>query len=76
MPNTKTKIPAKEFLVGSISAGADLSAVRSYLHQDEKFSPSLTEDFLSVPASIKAAVLPSKYKSIYLSREQNLDSKY
>lgn len=63
--------PAKGFLVGGISAGANFSAVLPHLYRDDKLSPPLTGVFLSIPACIAPDVLPPKYKKVYLSREQN-----
>lgn len=63
--------PAKGFLVGGVSAGANFSAVLPHLYRDDKLSPPLTGVFLSIPACIAPDVLPPKYKDVYLSREQN-----
>ncbi|KAG4025255.1 hypothetical protein MFRU_062g00080 [Monilinia fructicola] len=66
--------PRKGFLVGGISAGANFSAVVSHLYRDEKLSPPLTGVYLSIPPVVSHKVVPEKYKSTYLSYEQNKDA--
>ena len=61
----------KGFVVGGISAGANLVAVISHLYRDDHLSPPLTGIYLSVPAVLSPEVVPAKYKDQYLSREQN-----
>jgi len=63
--------PVKGFLVGGISAGANFAAIVSHLYANDKLSPPLSGSYLSIPATIAPEVLPSKYKDVYLSREQN-----
>lgn len=66
--------PAKGFLVGGISAGANFGAVVTHLYRDDVLSPPLTGAFLSIPACIGPNVVPEKYKDVYLSREQNKEA--
>lgn len=63
--------PKKGFIVGGISAGANFSAVISHLARDEHLSPSLTGVYLSIPAVVDPNSMPEKYKSEFLSHEQN-----
>ncbi|KUJ23210.1 alpha/beta-hydrolase [Mollisia scopiformis] len=66
--------PKKGFLVGGISAGANFTAVVTHLYRDDKLSPPLTGAYLSIPACMAAELCPEKYKSVWLSREQNKDA--
>ncbi|KAF4631418.1 hypothetical protein G7Y89_g6710 [Cudoniella acicularis] len=66
--------PEKGFLVGGISAGANLAAVVSYLWRDNKMSPSLTGQYLSIPAVCTPEAMPSKYQDFCFSMEQNKDA--
>ncbi|QSZ29256.1 hypothetical protein DSL72_003768 [Monilinia vaccinii-corymbosi] len=66
--------PNKGFLVGGISAGANFASVVSHLYRDEKVSPPLTGVYLSIPPVIPHQTVPGKYKSTYLSYEQNKDA--
>jgi acetyl esterase/lipase len=63
--------PSAGFIVGGTSAGGNLSAVMLYLARDAPLSPPLTGAFLSVPAVLHEAAVPSKYSSGYLSMQQN-----
>lgn len=64
--------PKKGFLVGGISAGANFSAVITHMYRDDKLSPPITGTYLSIPPCISTEDLcPSKYKHLWLSREQN-----
>ncbi|TKA74431.1 hypothetical protein B0A49_02859 [Cryomyces minteri] len=63
--------PSKGFVVGGISAGGNMAAVCGHLARDEKLSPPLTGLFLSIPALLPKEAVPEKYKSKYLSLEQN-----
>ncbi|EDN92848.1 hypothetical protein SS1G_08713 [Sclerotinia sclerotiorum 1980 UF-70] len=63
--------PSKGFLVGGISAGANFASIVSHLYRDDNISPPLTGVYLSIPPIIPEKVVPEKYKSVYLSLEQN-----
>ena len=63
--------PSLGFVVGGTSAGGNLTAVLSHLARDEKLSPPLTGQYLSIPALLPPAVVPEKYKEFHLSSEQN-----
>lgn len=58
-------------MVGGTSAGGNLTAVLAHLARDEKLSPPLTGQYLSIPAMLPESVVPEKYKEFYLSHEQN-----
>jgi acetyl esterase/lipase len=62
---------AKGFIVGGISAGANLAAVSSHLYCDEMPGPPLTGVYLSIPTLLDPPSVAAKYKDVYLSREQN-----
>lgn len=66
-------IPKKGFLVGGVSAGANLAIVISHHYCDEGLSPPLTGQYLSIPTVCGSEPLPSKYKDIYLAQKQNND---
>lgn len=66
--------PDKAFIIGGISAGANISAVISHLYRDDKISPPLTGVYLSVPSALSPEVVPERFKSEYNSREQNADA--
>lgn len=64
--------PSKGFVVGGTSAGGNISAVLSILARDEKLSPPLTGQYLSIPAVVPSKkYVPEKYQHMYLSMEQN-----
>lgn len=66
--------PAKGFIVGGISAGANLAIVVTHLYRDDKRAPPLTGQYLSIPPTCVPQALPEKYKQFYLSRQQNKDA--
>jgi acetyl esterase/lipase len=63
--------PKKGFLVGGVSSGANFATVISHLYRDDKLSPPLTGVYLAAPPIVSANSVPRKYKSVWLSREQN-----
>jgi acetyl esterase/lipase len=63
--------PSEGFVVGGSSAGGNLAAVVTHLARNEKLSPPLTGQFLSAPLLLPPKVVPEKYKSQYISYEQN-----
>lgn len=67
--------PSKGFVIGGVSAGANISAVIAQQHLKQGISPPLTGIWLSVPwlFSSKESV-PEKYKDQWFSREQNKDA--
>ncbi|KAG0649279.1 AB hydrolase superfamily [Hyphodiscus hymeniophilus] len=65
--------PEKGFIVGGVSAGANLAAVVTHLYLGEKLEPMISGQYLSIPSICEPGGLPEKYKDMYLSREQNKD---
>jgi acetyl esterase/lipase len=65
---------AKAFIIGGISAGANICAVISHLYRDEKISPPLTGVYLSIPSLFSPEVVPERFKDQYHSLEQNANA--
>lgn len=65
--------PSVGFVVGGTSAGGNITAVIAHLARDEKLSPPLTGQYLSIPALVPSNRVPEKYKHLYLSMAQNVD---
>lgn len=66
--------PKKGYILGGVSAGANLAIVVSHLYRDSKILPPITGQYLSIPPVCDPEALPVKYKDNYLSREQNKDA--
>lgn len=62
------------FVVGGVSAGANLAAVTAQRWADERREPRLTAAWLSIPLLFEAALVPDEYRGAWLSREQNADA--
>lgn len=63
--------PTKGFIVGGISAGANLACTVTHLARDEGMLPKLTGVYLSIPSLLSPQAVPDKLKSEYTSREEN-----
>ena len=63
--------PSAGFIVGGVSAGGQLAAITAHLAKDEKLSRPLTGQWLCVPLVLAEGIVPEKYKSHWISREQN-----
>jgi hypothetical protein len=63
--------PKLGFIVTGVSAGANFAAIVSLLARDHELSPPLTGTFLSAVPAISRDAVPDKYKSSWLSYEQN-----
>ncbi|CAM5998902.1 unnamed protein product [Sphagnum balticum] len=63
--------PRLGFIIGGISAGANLAAVAAHLYKSDKRSPPLTGQYLSIPTTCDPSAVPPEHKAVYLSREQN-----
>ena len=63
--------PTKGFIMGGASAGACLTAVLSRQFQDQKLAYPLTGQWLNVPPCLDLGSCPDKYKSYFISPEQN-----
>ncbi|KAF2100849.1 Alpha/beta hydrolase fold-3 [Rhizodiscina lignyota] len=66
--------PAKCFIVGGTSAGANLSNVVAHLARDEGLEPPLTGVHLMVPSCCPPEVMPEKYKARCKSMEKNANA--
>ena len=66
--------PTAGFIIGGTSAGANLSASIAHLARDLPLKPPLTGQFLSCGVYISPQHVPSKYKTLYLSYDQNADA--
>ncbi|KAH6664846.1 Alpha/Beta hydrolase protein [Halenospora varia] len=66
--------PKKGFVVGGVSAGANLACAIAHLYRDEKMQPRLTGQYLSIVTVCDPAALPEKYEGFIFSREQNKDA--
>ena len=67
--------PAKGFVIGGISAGANLSAVVGTQYVEEGHTPALTGLWLSVPSIFAdPALVPEEYREFYQARKQNADA--
>ena len=62
------------FVVAGISAVANIAAVISHLHRDEKLQPPLTGVYQSIPSPMSPENVPKKYRDQHQSREQNKDA--
>ncbi|PYH48551.1 alpha/beta hydrolase [Aspergillus saccharolyticus JOP 1030-1] len=66
--------PDTGFIVGGVSAGATMTAVVAQMLAEEKFSPPLTGQWLSVPNLFCSENVPERYRHLWLSRRQNTDA--
>lgn len=66
--------PSKGFIVGGVSAGGGLAAVLSRKAQEHPLAHPLTGQWLCIPTIMDKNSCPEKYKSLYLSQEQNSDA--
>ncbi|KAI9932507.1 hypothetical protein ASPWEDRAFT_190461 [Aspergillus wentii DTO 134E9] len=65
---------SKGWVVGGISAGANLSAVSAQRALTQKLSSPITGLSLCIPLTITPESVPSKYKHLWLSRDQNANA--
>ncbi|KAK5686661.1 hypothetical protein LTS10_002784 [Elasticomyces elasticus] len=67
--------PSKGFVLGGVSAGANISAVIAQKSVDESISPPLTGVWLVVPYVFGSKEnVPAHYRDQWFSREQNKDA--
>ena len=62
------------FVLGGVSAGANLAAVIAQKTVFEHSNPPLTGLWLGVPFVLDEAIVPEKHSSLFLSRQQNQDA--
>ena len=62
------------FVIGGGSAGGNLSIVTAHRSVKEKLSPPITGVWASIPVCMSIETVPEKYKSLWVSREQNADA--
>ncbi len=66
--------PSKGFVLGGMSAGACLTAVLTRKFQEERLAHPLTGQWLACAPIMDYDTCPEKYKSYYVSHEQNAES--
>jgi len=66
--------PSAGFILGGISAGANLTAVTAQKYHDQKLSPPLTGLWVCIPIVLNEQNVPDKYKHLWLSRKQNAEA--
>ena len=59
------------FIVGGISAGANIASVLTHLARDGNLEPPLTGQALFAGAFIDTNNVPVRFKDVYLARDQN-----
>ncbi|KAJ5120918.1 Alpha/Beta hydrolase protein [Penicillium bovifimosum] len=62
---------SRGFIIGGSSAGANLSISTAHRAKRENLSPPITGVLASVPPCMTEETVPSKYKDLWLSHEQN-----
>ncbi|KAJ5010955.1 AB hydrolase superfamily protein [Colletotrichum sp. SAR 10_99] len=70
--------PSRGFIIGGGSAGGNIAAVLAHLARDNKLSPSVTGQYLCVPAImcfLPPEDVPEKYRAEYLSHPAVTPSK-
>jgi len=63
--------PSVGFVVGGLSAGANLASAVIHLARDENLSPPLTGQYLAIPMVWPNSRVPEKYRPYAISYEQN-----
>ena len=63
--------PSAGFIVGGISAGANLAAVLAQMAKEQRLEPKLTGQWLSAPVLLDEKMVMEKYKDQYLAWQQN-----
>lgn len=68
--------PKKGFLVGGLSAGADIALTVAHLYRDEvkKGSPPITGIYAALCSATTEESVPEKYKDHFISMEQNANA--
>ena len=71
LPNADAKLG---FIIGGTSAGGSIAASLAHLARDNNLSPPLTGHMISIGSVMHVDHVPKKYRSQYLSREQNKEA--
>ncbi|KAH0493954.1 hypothetical protein TgHK011_000594 [Trichoderma gracile] len=66
--------PAKGFLVGGESSGADMALIVAHMCLDDGLRPPLTGIYAAIPGGVNDETVPEKYKDRFISFEQNADA--
>lgn len=66
--------PSAGFILGGVSAGANLTAVNAQKALNENLSPPLTGLWFSVPVLFGDGQVPDQYKDLFFSRKQNANA--
>lgn len=64
--------PSRGLIVGGASAGGNIAAVLALLSRDEKLEPSISGQFLCVPALLPDTNVPPHLAHLYESRTKNV----
>ncbi|ERS95334.1 hypothetical protein HMPREF1624_08212 [Sporothrix schenckii ATCC 58251] len=62
------------FIVGGVSAGANMACSVAHLARDEGLTPPLTGVYLNIPSLLAPQAVPDKWKAVYTSRDENKDA--
>jgi acetyl esterase/lipase len=65
--------PIKGVVVGGSSAGGNIAAVLCHHARQNKLSPPVTGQWLSVPIIMQDDIVPEKYKHMWHSRDSHVD---
>ena len=65
--------PSMGIVLGGSSAGGNLAAVLAHKAREDRLSPSVTGQWLSVAALLPETCCPDKYKPEYVSMSENQD---
>lgn len=65
---------SKGFIVGGVSAGANLAAIVAHLARDEKLSPPVTGSLLQVPLTLSLESIDEKYRAEVTSPVENAEA--
>jgi acetyl esterase/lipase len=63
--------PSAGFYIGGNSAGGNLAAVAAQLWTTEQARPPLSGVWLHIPLVLEEEIVPTEYKHLWFSREQN-----
>ncbi|GAW17160.1 hypothetical protein ANO14919_066100 [Xylariales sp. No.14919] len=62
------------FVLGGVSAGANLAAVAAQKWLSENKTPKITGLWLGLPYVLSDSIVPDRFKDIWVSREQNAEA--